>query len=143
MRWRTIEEVKAGKGAKICANVACGRGDRLEEMEVAFGYTEDEKQRSVLVKCVLCEKCARKLKKARGTTQEKRKRRRSHDGLHHHHRRRKEHTEEVEKGDLEEKERDQRKRRRNPSRERETVSRDTEKRDHDSDKHEVHRRQGK
>jgi len=44
MRWRTIEEVKAGKGDKICANVACGRADGLEEMEVAFGYEEEGKR---------------------------------------------------------------------------------------------------
>jgi|SRR5579862_8480343 hypothetical protein len=84
MRWRTIEEVKAGKGQKICANVVCARGEALEEMEVAFGYTEDGKRKNVLVKCVLCKKCAGKLRKARGTEEQPRKRKRSH---HRHHER--------------------------------------------------------
>jgi protein FRA10AC1 len=66
MRWRTIEEVKLGKGDKICANVDCERIEGLTSLEVVFGYQEDEKRKNVLVKCILCEKCARKMRKARG-----------------------------------------------------------------------------
>jgi protein FRA10AC1 len=75
MRWRTVEEVKAGKGDKICANVTCGRGEGLVGMEVVFGYVEDGKRRDVLVKCVLCEKCGRKMRKARGSPEKRRRRR--------------------------------------------------------------------
>lgn len=78
MRWRTTDEVKAGKGDKICANVDCGRTEGLEEMEVVFNYVEDEKAKTVLVKCVLCEKCGRKMQKAKGHERE-RKRSRSRD----------------------------------------------------------------
>jgi Folate-sensitive fragile site protein Fra10Ac1 len=73
MRWRTIEEVKTGKGEGICANVACARTEGLEGMEVMFGYVEDEKQKNVLVKCVLCKKCRHKMRKARGSEKSKKK----------------------------------------------------------------------
>lgn len=73
MRWRTIEEVKVGKGEGICANVSCARTEGLEGMEVMFGYIEDRKQKNVLVKCVLCEKCGHKMKRARGPEKSKKK----------------------------------------------------------------------
>lgn len=75
MRWRTIEEVKVGKGDKICANIACGRNEGLEAMEVVFGYVEDGKKKDVLVKCVLCEKCEKKMRKARDTGKRRRRNR--------------------------------------------------------------------
>jgi protein FRA10AC1 len=78
MRWRTMVEVKADKGDKICANVSCGRGGGLVGMEVVFGYFEDGKRRDVLVKCVLCEKCGRKMRKARGSSEKRRRRRKEH-----------------------------------------------------------------
>jgi hypothetical protein len=82
MRWRTIEEVKVSKGEKICANIACGRNEGLEGMEVLFGYVEDGVKRDVLVKCVVCEKCGRKLRKAKGTVRsEERKRSRKKEEL--------------------------------------------------------------
>jgi hypothetical protein len=77
MRWRTIDEVKVGKGDKICANIACGRSEGLEGMEVLFGYVEDGAKKDVLVKCVVCEKCGRKLRKARGTVRSEKERDRS------------------------------------------------------------------
>ena len=137
MRWRTIEEVKAGKGDKICANVACGRADGLEEMEVAFGYEEEGKRKSVLVKCVRCEKCARKLRKARATDDTK-KRRRSHERRHH---RRDGSKEGDEKAELTKANDVERKRRRHRSREHEERPSASEKRHYDSDKHEVNRKQ--
>ena len=73
MRWRTIDEVKAGKGDSICANVACGRTEGLEGMEVVFNYVEDNKAKTVLVKCVLCEKCGRKMHRARGSQRERKR----------------------------------------------------------------------
>ena len=73
MRWRTVDEVKVGKGERICANIACGRNKGLEGMEVVFGYTEEGKQKNVLVKCVLCEKCAHKMRRIRGKDSARRK----------------------------------------------------------------------
>src|SRR5271169_1104750 len=79
MRWRGLDEVKAGKGERVCANVECGRTEGLETMDVVFGYMEEGKRRDVLVKCVLCGKCARKMRKARETDDERKgKRRRRH-----------------------------------------------------------------
>ena len=97
MRWRTLEEVKAGKGKHICANVACGRVEGLEGSEVVFGYMEDGRRHDVLVTCVLCEKCGRKLRKARGG-EENRKRKRSHERSRHNsrHNRRLDETRPVE-----------------------------------------------
>ena len=82
MRWRTIDEVKVGKGEKICANIACDRSNDLEGMELVFGYVEDGKRKEVLVKCVLCAKCGRKMKKAKGR-EESKKRKRSVERFHH------------------------------------------------------------
>jgi protein FRA10AC1 len=79
MRWRTIEEVKAGKGEKICANVNCGRTEDLEGIEGVFGYMEEGKWHDVLVKCILCEKCGKKVRRARGTEEKRHKR--SHDKI--------------------------------------------------------------
>jgi len=72
MRWRTVDEVKAGKGEKICANVQCGQVQDLQPMELVFGYVEDGERKSVLVKCVTCERCRRKMRKAQGRDQERR-----------------------------------------------------------------------
>src|ERR1700721_4423768 len=76
MRWRVIDEVKAGKGENICANVECPRIQELQSMEVVFGYVEEGERRDVLVKCVLCPKCTRKMKKSRGGGEERRRKRR-------------------------------------------------------------------
>jgi hypothetical protein len=93
MRWRTVDEVKTGKGERICANVSCGKTGDLAGMEVAFSYTEDGDRKNVLVKCVLCEKCGKKMRRAHGNDEsKKRSRNRPHDeeGLekerkqHHH-----------------------------------------------------------
>ena len=73
MRWRTLEEVKAGKGESICANISCGRTESLKVMEVIFSYPEEGRRKDVLVKCVLCEKCGRKMRRARGKDESKRK----------------------------------------------------------------------
>jgi|SRR5271170_4984602 protein FRA10AC1 len=80
MRWRTIDEVKAGKGETVCANIACGRTEELEGMEVVFNYVEDGKSKNVLVKCVLCERCRKKMNRVRG---EGRERKRSESGQRH------------------------------------------------------------
>ena len=74
--------MKAGKGDTICANIACGRTERLKEKEAVFNYIEDEKSKNVLVKCVLCEMCAKKMERARGKERE-RKRSRSSDRQRH------------------------------------------------------------
>ena len=59
-----MDEVKLGKGDQSWANVDCGDTEGLEEMEVVFNYVEDEDMMMVLVRCVLCEKCCRKMQRA-------------------------------------------------------------------------------
>ena len=71
MRWRTIDEVKAGKGQKICASIACGRTEELEGMDVVFNYAEDGKAKNVLVKCVLCQRCGKKMHRVRNKGRER------------------------------------------------------------------------
>jgi hypothetical protein len=98
MRWRTIEEVKAGKGSTICANVSCGRNRGLEGREVVFEYVEERKRKNVFVKCILCPKCGEKLNKARGEGESQKRSKSDEDGMrdendtkeqrHHRHRHR-------------------------------------------------------
>lgn len=81
MRWRTIDEVKAGKGGNVCANITCGRTEVLEGMEVVFNYAEDGKAKNVLVKCVLCQRCGKKMHRVRDKG---RKRKRSESAGNRH-----------------------------------------------------------
>jgi len=94
MRWRTVDEVKAGKGEKVCANVSCCRVEDLQPMEVAFRYVEDGKWKSVLVKCVACERCRRKMRRAEGKDKERRSSRRHEDEENERKRRRHHHRKE-------------------------------------------------
>ena len=86
MRWRTEDEVVAGKGTQTCSSIHCeyheprdesayadDLGDaaplvpaKLDEFEVPFGYTEDGDRKSALVKLTLCKRCARRLARSRG-----------------------------------------------------------------------------
>jgi protein FRA10AC1 len=76
-----MDEMKAGKGEATCANISCTRTGDLEGMEVVFGYDEEEKHKNVLVKCVLCEKCGKKMRKARERDKSrKRSKREEHEG---------------------------------------------------------------
>ena len=63
--------MKAGKGEKICANIICERTEGLEGMEVVFNYAEDGKAKNVLVKCVLCQRCGKKMHRVRDKEQER------------------------------------------------------------------------
>jgi protein FRA10AC1 len=71
MRWRVLEEVKAGKGETVCAEVGCARREGLDALEVVFGYVEGGERREVLVKCVLCEKCGRRMRRAKETDEKR------------------------------------------------------------------------
>ena len=73
MRSRTIDEVKAGKGQKICASIACGRTEQLEGMDVVFNYAEDGKAKNMLVKCVLCQRCGKKMHRVRNKGRERKR----------------------------------------------------------------------
>jgi len=73
-----MDEVKTGKGEATCANISCAHTGDLEGMEVVFGYDEEGKHKNVLVKCVLCEKCGKKMRKAHGKDKS-RKRSKSHE----------------------------------------------------------------
>ena len=77
MRWRTAEEVKSGKGVKICGNVDCWRDKHLTSYEVEFGYEEAGKMKKALVKLRLCRHCAKRVgwneKKKKKSRKEERK----------------------------------------------------------------------
>lgn len=60
LRWRTTEEVIAGKGQFICGNLKCSKTE-LNSFEVDFGYFEDGIKKNALVKLRVCKKCAKKL----------------------------------------------------------------------------------
>ena len=78
LRWRTEEEVIEGAGENACANVRCRyalpiaatsskrkhkkhRSTSLNTLELPFGYVEEGKQKSALVKVILCNKCVKKI----------------------------------------------------------------------------------
>jgi protein FRA10AC1 len=93
MRWRTIDEVKAGKGDKVCASVACVRTEDLQPLEVVFGYVEEGKAKNVLVKCVVCERCRKKMRKAQGKEKESKSRHRGEEKDEDRRKRRRRHHE--------------------------------------------------
>ncbi|KAH8152856.1 uncharacterized protein LAJ45_03082 [Morchella importuna] len=81
MRWRTKEEVLAGKGQFLCANLSCRNeestldedpdedpdvvsNDRkgLRGFELLFEYVEKLEKKSALVKVRVCDQCATKLR---------------------------------------------------------------------------------
>jgi hypothetical protein len=74
MRWRTEQEVKDGKGERVCAGLGCGRVTE-EEREVLFNYEEHGEGKEAMVKVRLCAGCARRLRKARGDEKERSRRR--------------------------------------------------------------------
>jgi len=61
LRWRTKDEVIAGKGQFICGNLDCKDKKQLVSFEVNFGYQEDGQERNTLIKLRLCPKCGKKL----------------------------------------------------------------------------------
>lgn len=85
MRWRTKEEVLAGKGQFSCANLSCGNhestldenpddpggevGDKegLQGFELMFEYVERGEEKSALVKVRVCDECTVKLRHIQGS----------------------------------------------------------------------------
>lgn len=61
LRWRTREEVLAGKGQFTCGNLQCFNSEKLASFEVNFGYIEQGIKKNALVKLRLCEECGHKL----------------------------------------------------------------------------------
>lgn len=77
LRWRTREEVLAGKGERVCARLGCERGAEdeneegedggtgrrksLREFEMNFEYREEGRTKNALVKVRVCRRCAKKL----------------------------------------------------------------------------------
>lgn len=61
MRWRTQEEVVAGKGQFQCGARKCNEQERLRTWEVNFAYVEDAQKKNALVKVRLCPDCSYKL----------------------------------------------------------------------------------
>ena len=60
------EELRNGKGKTTCGNEICAERSS-ETHEVFMKYTEDEQEKSALVKVHLCAKCAEKLNYQVGT----------------------------------------------------------------------------
>jgi protein FRA10AC1 len=97
MRWRTKEEVLAGKGQFSCANLSCGnhestldedpddgtekesKKEGLRGFELMFEYVEKNEKKNALVKVRVCDECAAKLQYIRGSSEKKRRRDRSRD----------------------------------------------------------------
>lgn len=50
MRWRTENEVVAGKGQFVCGNKKCDSDGDLKSWEINFGYIEKEVKKNCLVK---------------------------------------------------------------------------------------------
>ncbi|KAF3928586.1 hypothetical protein AA313_de0201944 [Arthrobotrys entomopaga] len=95
LRWRTKQEVLQGLGQFTCASLTCPRhtaptedppefsldseeGDGmipLETIEMNFGYVEKGVKKNALVKVCVCEKCASKLHKVKGSSKEQQSRR--------------------------------------------------------------------
>lgn len=69
LRWRTQEEVLAGKGDQVCAALHCS-ARRLKALEVNFAYTETGERKNALVQIHLCGKCRHRLRHARRISQE-------------------------------------------------------------------------
>ncbi|GMR34357.1 hypothetical protein PMAYCL1PPCAC_04552 [Pristionchus mayeri] len=58
MRWRTVAEVKLGKGQFSCGARKCEERERLTSWEVNFAYVEHGEKKYALVKVRLCETCS-------------------------------------------------------------------------------------
>lgn len=105
MRWRTKEEVLAGKGQFSCANLSCrnrestldenpddvaerGGQDGLRGFELMFEYVERDEKKSALVKVRVCDECTTKLRHIQGSgvLKERRKKLRDKDDGRSHHR---------------------------------------------------------
>ncbi len=61
MRWRTQDEVKAGKGQFACGSRKCAEAIKLKTWEVNFAYVEEGERKNALVKVRLCPACSYKL----------------------------------------------------------------------------------
>jgi hypothetical protein len=67
LRWRTAEEVVAGRGQFACAAKGCDAADGLVSYEVNFAYDEAGEHKQALVKLRVCPRCADKLNYKRKT----------------------------------------------------------------------------
>ncbi|XP_075524632.1 protein FRA10AC1 homolog [Dermacentor variabilis] len=61
MRWRTEQEVIAGKGQFSCGDRQCKEPSGLRTWEVNFAYFEKNEKKNALVKLRLCAECSFKL----------------------------------------------------------------------------------
>lgn len=88
MRWRTKEEVLAGKGQFSCANLSCrnrestldedpdnaekeGGREGLRGFELMFEYVEKGEKKNALVKVRVCDECTAKLRHIQGSSEKK------------------------------------------------------------------------
>ncbi|KAF8060008.1 Fra10ac1 [Scenedesmus sp. PABB004] len=66
LRWRTVAEVRSGKGQFVCGARGCAAVGGLSAFEVNFAYAEAGQAKQALVKVRLCADCAAKLNHGRG-----------------------------------------------------------------------------
>lgn len=82
LRWRTANEVVAGKGQFVCGNKHCDENGGLHSYELLFAYMEHGETKRCLVKVRVCEACARKLfyRKLKEKEKHRKRRRESSSG---------------------------------------------------------------
>lgn len=75
LRWRTAEEVRAGKGDSVCAAKGCHVRADLAALELLFAFEEGGERKKTLVTCVLCPEHAELARFAKSDPAEEEKRR--------------------------------------------------------------------
>lgn len=74
VRWRTMDEVAAGKGDRFCAGVHCTAKQPLVRLELPFGWrpsavsVPSRASRVALIATVVCRRCAAKVVQARAVS---------------------------------------------------------------------------
>lgn len=71
LRWRTKEEVLAGRGHFYCAAKGCTSHDNLRTFELPFQYIEHGEEKLELVKVRVCGACSEKLLRHKQATKQK------------------------------------------------------------------------
>lgn len=61
LRWRTVDEVRTGKGDSICAAKGCHSKDNLKALELLFVFREGGEDKRTLVTCIVCAPCSEKV----------------------------------------------------------------------------------
>ncbi len=74
LRWRSGDEVRAGKGDRSCAAKGCPATEQLCAVELLFAYQEHGQDKKSLVTCVLCPLHADDMRRAKTDPYQEKKR---------------------------------------------------------------------